>query len=254
MKIIRFEWEQGVRYGVLDGDDVWVIEGDILGSFTAAEKLCALGDVRLLAPVQPKTVACVAANYHQLMKYVDREIPKEPEVFLKPPSAVTGHLGGIVYPTVSRHLTWGGELAVVMKREARNVPEERALDFVLGYTCANDVTASDLTAERFPTRAKGFYTFCPLGPCIATDIDGNNVTLKSTLNGQLIVDDSTSGMIFSVKKAVSYISQFMALEPLDVVLMGTPRPETTVHVGDVVEVEIEGIGTLRNTVVKGQWG
>lgn len=254
MKIIRFDWEQEVRYGVLDGDDVHAIDGDMFDDFLVGEKLCALGDVRLVAPVQPRAVACVAANYHELMKYVDREIPKEPEVFLKPPSAVTGHLGGIVYPTVSKHLTCGGELAVVLKREARNVPEERALDFVLGYTCANDVTASDLTAERFSTRAKGFYTFCPLGPCIATDIDGDNVILKSTLNGQLILDDPTSGMIFSVKEAVSYISQFMALEPLDVVLMGTPRPETTVDVGDVVEVEIEGIGTLRNRVVKGQQG
>jgi 2-keto-4-pentenoate hydratase/2-oxohepta-3-ene-1,7-dioic acid hydratase in catechol pathway len=251
MKIVRFEWGQGVRYGVLEGDDVSVIEGDILGRFTAGEKLCTVGDVRLLAPVQPKTVACVAANYHGLMKYVDREIPKEPEVFLKPRSAVVGHLDGIVCPAVSKHLTCGGELAVVVKCEARNVPEDIALDFVLGYTCANDVTAWDLISERFPTRAKGFYTFCPLGPCISTDIDGDNVTLKSTLNGDLILDDSTSGMIFSVREAISYISQFMALEPLDVVLMGTPRPETTVEAGDVVEIEIDGIGTLRNTVVKG---
>jgi 2-keto-4-pentenoate hydratase/2-oxohepta-3-ene-1,7-dioic acid hydratase in catechol pathway len=252
MKIIRFEWEQEVQYGVLDGDNVRAIDGDMLSDAAAGTELCTLGEVRLLAPVQPRAVACVAANYHELMKYVDREIPKEPEVFLKPPSAVVGHLDGIVYPAVSKHLTCGGELAVVMKREARNVPEDRALDFVLGYTCANDVTAWDLITERFPTRAKGFYTFCPLGPCISTDIDGDNVTLKSTLNGQLILDHSTSGMIFSVKEAVSYISQFMALEPLDVLLMGTPRPETTVDVGDVVEIEIEGIGTLRNTVVKGQ--
>ncbi len=250
MKIIRFEWERGARYGVLDGEAVLAIDGSVVGDFEVGEKLCTLGDVRLLAPVQPKTVACVAANYYDLMQDGGREIPKEPQVFLKPSSTVVGHLGSIVYPVVSKHLTCGGELAVVMKREARNVPKDRALEFVLGYTCANDVTAWDLIAERFPTRAKGFYTFCPLGPCIATDVDGDNVMLRSRLNGQLILDHSTSGMIFSVKEAVSYISQFMALEPLDVILMGTPRPETTVEVGDMVEVEIEGIGTLRNTVAK----
>jgi 2-keto-4-pentenoate hydratase/2-oxohepta-3-ene-1,7-dioic acid hydratase in catechol pathway len=252
MKIIRFEWEQEPQYGVLDGDNVRAIDGDMLSDFAAGRKLCALGQVRLLAPVRPRAVACVAANYHELMKYVDRELPKEPEVFLKPPSAVVGHLDDIVYPAVSKHLTCGGELAVVMRRQAIRVSQENALDFVLGYTCANDVTAWDLVAERFPTRAKGFYTFCPLGPCISTDIDGDNVTLRSRLDGELIVDASTSGMIFSVREAISYISQFMALEPLDVLLMGTPIPETTVDVGDVVEIDIDGIGTLRNTVVKAQ--
>jgi len=249
MRIIRFEWERRARYGVLDGDAVFAIDGSVVGDFVVGEKLCSVSEVKLLAPVQPRIVTCIAANYYDLCEETGREIPVAPQVFFKPSSAVVGHLGDIAYPEVSRHVTCGGELAVVVKREARKIPEDRALDFVLGYTCANDVTAWDLINERFPTRAKGYYTFCPLGPCIATDIDGDNITLKSRLNGELILNHSTSGMIFGVKEALSYISQFMALEPLDVILMGTPRPETTFTVGDVVEVEIEGIGTLRNRVV-----
>ncbi|GMR11217.1 MAG: fumarylacetoacetate hydrolase family protein [Anaerolineae bacterium] len=248
MNIIRFALDREPTYGILDADNVYVIAGDLSGEFAAGEKLCALGDVALLAPVQPRSVACVAANYHALCNEMGRQIPREPEVFLKPPSAVVGHLDDIIQPEVSSEVTCGGELAVVIKRETRRVSEAEALDYVLGYTCANDVSAFDPRGDRFPTRAKGHYTFCPVGPWITTGLDGDNLMLRSRLNGEMILDHSTSGMIFSVSKAVSFISQFMALEPLDIVLMGTPRPETKVSLGDVIEVEIEGIGMLRNRI------
>jgi 2-keto-4-pentenoate hydratase/2-oxohepta-3-ene-1,7-dioic acid hydratase in catechol pathway len=251
MKIIRFEWAAEPRYGILEGDTVHTLDGDLLGEFEAGVALCALSEVKLLAPIEPRTVACLAPNYHGLCKEMEREVPSAPQVFTKPASAVTGPNSDIIYPDVSKHVSCGGELAVVMRRDARDVPEEKALEFVLGYTCANDVTALDLLEDRFETtRAKGYYTFCPLGPYIATGVDSDNLTLKSRFNGKSFLDHSTNDMIWGVRQTVSYISQFMALAPFDVILMGTPRPEKTIYVGDEVEVEIEGIGILTNRVVR----
>ena len=249
MKIIRFEWQQTTQYGVVDNDSVFSIEGSILGDFSIGKKLCNLSDVKLLAPVQPKIVVCIGGNYYRLLREAGREIPSEPSSFLKPSSSVIGHLDNIVYPKVSNEVSFGGELAIIMKYEARNVPEYRALEYVLGYTCGNDLTAHDLP-ERFLTRAKSFYTFCPLGPCIATDINPDNLKIRSRLNGVLIQDDSTSDMIFNVSQIISYITGFMALEPLDVILTGTSRRETKINIGDIIEIEIEGIGILRNTVTQ----
>lgn len=247
MKIVRFEWEGAIRSGVMDADTVFGIGGSILGDFVVADKLCNAGDVRLLSPVQPRTVVGVGANYYRVVREVGMEIPREPSLFLKAASCVVGHLDHIVYPKISSDVRFEGELAVVMKHEARHVPEDRALEYVLGYTCANDLTARDLQ-DRFPTRNKSFYTSCPLGPCIATDIDADSLRIKSRLNGMLIQDDSTADMIFGVSKTITYITQFMPLEPLDVILTGTSRRATRIRRGDTVEVEIEGIGVLRNTV------
>ena len=141
------------------------------------------------------------------------------------------------------------ELAVIMKRQASHVPEGSGKDYILGYTCANDVTAH-IDEDRGHTRAKSFYTFCPIGPCIETDIDPDNTTITSRLNGELVQDhDPTSGMVFNINKIISYITEFMTLNPLDVILTGTARPPAMLSVGDVVEIEVEGIGTLQNTVV-----
>lgn len=249
MKIVRFELGQRIGYGVVDGNTVFSIKGDIYDEFGIGKKLCSLSEVRLLAPVQPKIVVGVGANYYALAKEVGTEIPSEPSLFFKPPSSVVGHLDNIVYPKISNDVRFGGELAVVMKYQARNVPEDRALEYVLGYTCGNDLTARDLQ-DRSPIRNKSFYTSCPLGPCVATDINAANLRIKSRLNGILIQDESTSDMIFSVSQIISYITEFMALEPFDVILTGTSRKETRINIGDTIEVEIEGIGVLRNTVTK----
>jgi 2-keto-4-pentenoate hydratase/2-oxohepta-3-ene-1,7-dioic acid hydratase in catechol pathway len=247
VKIIRFEWKQDVKYGVVDGDSVFLLKGDILGDFGIGKKLCRLGDVKLLAPVQPNIVVGIGGNYHSLLK-VDTSIHSKPEAFLKPPSCVIGHLDNIIYPKIVDGVHIEGELAVIMKREARHVPEDRALEYVLGYTCGNDLTAH-IEGDRSHTRVKSFYTFCPLGPCIATDIDPSNLNIKSRLNGVLIQDDYTRDMVFNVSKIISHVTEFMALQPLDVILTGTSRPPTSINVGDTVEVEIEGIGILRNTVI-----
>lgn len=248
-KIIRFELEQRTEYGVVEKDTVFSIEGNICHEFSIGKKLCSLSEVRLLSPVQPRIVVGVGGNYYGLLKEVGMEIPSEPSVFLKPSSSVVGHLDNIIYPRISNDVRFGGELAVVMKYEARNVPEDRALEYVLGYTCANDLTARDLR-DRFPTRNKSFYTSCPLGPCIATDIKRDNLKIKSRLNGILMQDDSTSDMIFNISKIISYITEFMALEPFDVILTGTSRKETRINIGDTIKVEIEGIGVLQNTVTR----
>lgn len=248
MKIIRFEWEQTVRYGVLDGESVLSLDGDILGEFSAGKKLCNVSDVKLLAPVMPNIVVGLGGNYHSLLA-VDTSVHSKPEAFLKPPSAVIGHLDNIIYPKIVDNIHMEGELAVVMKKEARHVSEEQALEYVLGYTCANDVTAH-IEGDKGHARAKSFYTFCPLGPCITTGLDPDNLKITSKLNGTLIQDaDSTNDMVFPVRKIISYITEFMALQPLDVILTGTSKPARLINVGDVVDIEIEEIGWLQNTVV-----
>ncbi|MBN1192062.1 MAG: fumarylacetoacetate hydrolase family protein [Dehalococcoidales bacterium] len=249
MKIVRFQEDKSARYGLLEGNEIFSLEGDLLGKFQAGKKLGKLEDVRLLAPVQPNLVVGLGGNYHSLLA-VDTSIHSKPEAFLKPPSAVIGHLDQIIYPQIVTNVHMEGELAVIMKREARHVPEEDAFDYILGYTCANDVTAH-IEGDRGSTRAKSFYTFCPLGPCIATGLDPDNLKITSRLNGELVQEgDPTSDMVFNVRKIISYITEFMALRPLDVVLTGTSRPPKMLKAGDVVEIEIEGIGLLSNSVVE----
>ena len=250
MKIIQFEWEHATKYGIVDRDSIFSIEGNIYGNLNIGKKLCNLTDVRLLPPVRPKIVMGVGGNYPAILKESGHEIPKEPMLFLRPASCVIGHLGNIVYPKTSRNVNYGAELAVVIKHEAKDVPENRALDYVLGYTCGVDLTARDLLEKDGwrAVRAKSFPTSQPLGPCIATDINGDNLRIESRLNGILTQDGSTSNMIFSISKLISYITKFMILESGDVILTGQTRGETIIKVGDTIEVEIEGIGTLRNTV------
>jgi 2-keto-4-pentenoate hydratase/2-oxohepta-3-ene-1,7-dioic acid hydratase in catechol pathway len=249
MKIIRFLWKQAERYGILDGDNVLSLEGNILGEFKQGKQLCQLKDVKLLAPVKPNIVVGLGGNYHSLLA-VDTSIHSKPEAFLKPPSAVIGHLDNIIYPKIVENVHLEGELAVIIKREARHVPDGKGLDYVLGYTCTNDVTAH-ITGDRNSTRAKSFYTFCPLGPCITTGLDPDNLKISSRLNGKLIQnEDPTSDMVFNVNKIISYITEFMALQPLDVILTGTSKPPSLIKPGDTIEIEIKEIGVLRNSVVK----
>jgi 2-keto-4-pentenoate hydratase/2-oxohepta-3-ene-1,7-dioic acid hydratase in catechol pathway len=248
MKIVRFQYQQSVRYGVLEKEDIFALQGDILNDFKIGEKICNLKDVKILAPVQPGLVVGLGGNYHRLLA-VDTSIHSKPEAFLKPPSAVIGHLDNIVYPPIAENIHLEGELAVIMKRAVRHVPEEFALeDYVLGYTCANDVTAH-IKGDKGSTRGKSFYTFCPLGPYIVTGLDPDDLKITSRVNGIPVQDgDSTNDMVFNVKQIIRYITEFMALQPLDVILTGTSRTPKFLQIGDVVDVEIEGIGLLRNTV------
>jgi 2-keto-4-pentenoate hydratase/2-oxohepta-3-ene-1,7-dioic acid hydratase in catechol pathway len=248
LKVIRFLWRQATRYGILDGNDVLALKGDILGDFQKGEALCQLKDIKLLAPVKPNIIVGLGGNYHSLLK-LDTSIHAKPEAFLKPPSAVIGHLDDIICPQNADSVNMEGELAVIIKREAKHVPEGEGKDYILGYTCANDVTAL-ISEDKVDTRAKGYYTFCPIGPCIETDLDPQKLKITSRVNGKLIQDkDPTSNMVYDVNKIITYITEFMALQPLDIILTGTSRMASQIKPGDTVEVEISEIGVLRNYVV-----
>lgn len=210
----------------------------------------ALADVRLLAPILPSKVVCVGKNYAEHAREMGGEPPAEPVIFLKPSTAVCGPGDPITRPVrVSGRTDYEGELAVVIGRVCREVPVERVPEVIFGYTCANDVTARDLQARDGQwTRAKGFDTFCPIGPWIETDLDPADVRLTTRLNGEIRQDARTSLLLHDVATLVAFVSQVMTLLPGDVLLTGTPAGIGPMEAGDEVTVTVEGIGTLANRV------
>jgi 2-keto-4-pentenoate hydratase/2-oxohepta-3-ene-1,7-dioic acid hydratase in catechol pathway len=208
-----------------------------------------LDDVRLLAPVLPSKVVCVGKNYAAHAAEFGMEVPEEPLLFLKPSTAVIGPNEPIQLLRINRRTDYEGELAVVIGRLARDVRAEDASRFILGFTCANDVTLRDLqkTDDQW-TRAKGFDGSCPLGPWISTEVDPNEVVVETRLNGDVRQHASTSDLVFGVATLIEYITTFMTLLPGDVLLTGTPEGVGRMEPGDVVEVEVEGVGVLRNGV------
>lgn len=204
---------------------------------------------QLLPPVTPSKIVAVGRNYAEHAKELGNEAPPEPIIFLKAPTTLLAPGAAIVRPPISERVDFEGELAMVIAREARNVPRAQWRDYVRGFTCANDVTARDLQKKDVQfTRAKSFDTFCPLGPCIETDLDPSHLRLQTRVNGQTKQDGNTSQMIFPCDILVEFITAVMTLLPGDVILTGTPAGVGPLAAGDVVEVEIEGIGTLRNVV------
>ena len=199
--------------------------------------------------VAPSKIVCVGRNYADHARELGNEAPSEPIIFLKPPSAVLAPGGRIVRPPQSQRVDFEGELALVIGREARHVSEGNWRDYVAGYTCANDVTARDLQKKDVQfTRGKGFDTFCPIGPWIETDLDPSSLRIVTRVNGETRQDGNTSQMIFSCGVIIAFITSVMTLLPGDVILTGTPAGVGPLDGGDTVEVEIEGIGTLRNVV------
>ena len=203
----------------------------------------------MLPPVVPSKIVCVGRNYAEHAKELGNEAPSEPILFLKPPSALLAPGGTIVRPAASQRVDFEGELAIAIGREAKNVSAARWRDYVRGFTCANDVTARDLQKRDVQfTRGKGFDTFCPIGPCIEDDLDVADVRLITRVNGDVRQDGRTSQMIFPPPFLLEFISSIMTLVPGDVILTGTPAGVGPLAAGDTVEVEIEGIGVLRNFV------
>jgi len=208
-----------------------------------------LTEARLLTPVVPGKIVCVGRNYADHAKELGNEAPSEPIIFLKPPSALLAPGGTIVRPPQSQRVDFEGELAIVIKREAKNVVRADWRDYVLGFTCANDVTARDLQKKDVQfTRAKGFDTFLPLGPCIDTEIDPAHLEVTTRVNGQVRQHGNTEQMIFPCDVLLEFITVVMTLDAGDVILTGTPAGVGPMDAGDVVEVEIQGIGTLTNGV------
>ncbi|MBC7251018.1 MAG: fumarylacetoacetate hydrolase family protein [Anaerolineae bacterium] len=250
MKIARFVWQEEERYGLIEGNEVYLLEGDLFGAFERGQRVGTLAEIRLLAPCTPSKIVAVGRNYADHASEMESDVPSEPLIFLKPPSAVIGPGESIVYPPISQRVDYEAELAAIIGRRARNVSAEEALDFVLGYTCGNDVTARDLQSKDGQwTRSKSFDTFCPLGPWIVTDLKPNDLAIECRVNGAVKQKSSTRQMVFPVAELIRFITQVMTLEPGDVIMTGTPAGVGPLYPGDRVEVEIEGIGVLENVVV-----
>lgn len=251
MKIARFSHNDAIRYGIVDEQELVVLAGDPMfaGYETTGERV-PLADAALLAPVIPRSkVVCVGKNYHDHAAEMGGVAPEEPLLFLKPNTSVIGPGDTIVRPALSERTEHEGELAVVIGRIAKNVKAENALDYVFGYTVGNDVTARDLQKKDGQwTRAKGFDTFCPLGPVIETDFEQTDATIETRVNGEVRQNAPLSDMIHSVPAIIEYASAVFTLLPGDVILTGTPAGVGPFVAGDTVEVEITGLGILRNSV------
>lgn len=268
MRIARFTTGEDPQYGVVTGDldehgepaedsVVVALAGDPLYvGIKLLEEQHRLADVRLLAPVLPRSkVVGIGRNYAAHAAEMGSDVPDEPLMFLKPNTSVVGPGDQILYPAQTSNLHYEGELAVVIGRICRDVPADQATDVIHGYTIANDVTARDLQKGDVQfTRAKGFDTFCPLGPWIETDLDpddfGKGRRVQTHLNGDLVQDGSTADLIFDVPALVAHVSSVMTLLPGDVILTGTPEGVGPMEVGDEVEVSIEGLGSLTNVVAR----
>ncbi len=249
MKIVRFAWKGRASYGLIEGDDVYGLDGDPFAALKRGERLAPLSELRLLAPCAPTKIVGVGRNYAEHAAEMGGDLPSEPLIFFKPPSALIGPGEVIEYPALSKHVDYEAELAAVIGRRARNVSVKEAVDYVLGYTCANDVTARDLQRQDSQwTRAKGFDTFCPLGPWIVTGLNPNDLAVESRVNGQVRQRSRTSHMHFSVAELIAFITRVMTLEPGDVIVTGTPAGVGPLQPGDRVEIEVQGIGVLENSV------
>ncbi|TQI66852.1 fumarylacetoacetate hydrolase family protein [Clostridium sp. KNHs216] len=249
MKLIRYQFEEKMEFGSLEEQTVRRLKGDIGSGFSETGETVPLCRVRLLSPVMPGKAVCIGLNYKDHIAESGAKTPESPVVFLKPSTAVIAPQQEIEYPAISSHVDYEGELAIVIGKRAKQVERENAAEYILGYTCANDVSARDYQpADGQWTIAKGFDTFLPLGPCIQTQADPVNLEIRTYLNGRLVQHSNTSQLLFQPYELVSYLSQVMTLEPGDVILTGTPSGVGPIHPGDAVDVEIEQIGRLTNTV------
>ena len=253
MRIVRVARPEGPAFGVVrdseQGPVVALLEPHPFTDFALTGQVAPLDKVRLLAPVIPTKILAIGKNYADHAAEMGGPVPAEPLVFAKLPTTVIGPGDAIVLPALSSEVHYEAELAIVIRHLARSIPVERAAEVMLGYTCANDVTARDLqAADGQWTRAKGFDTFCPLGPWIETDLDVSSVAVRCRVNGETRQDGDTRDLVFGVPQLVSYVSAFTTLLPGDVILTGTPAGVGPLRAGDEVEVEIGGIGVLRNPV------
>jgi 2-keto-4-pentenoate hydratase/2-oxohepta-3-ene-1,7-dioic acid hydratase in catechol pathway len=254
MRIARAQLPDGaICYGLVAGDQFQPVSGSPFAQsprdLAPAGQALALDAVRLLAPCQPSKVICIGRNYVEHAAEHGVDVPAEPLVFLKPPSAVVGPGDSVLLPSLSRQVEHEAELVVVIGRQARGLTPDNALDAVLGYTCGNDVTARDLQRRDGQwSRAKGFDTFCPLGPWIETDLDWRNQQVQCLVNGEVRQEGRTRDMVFGVPELLAYVSAVMTLEPGDVLMTGTPSGVGPLAAGDRVTVAVSGIGVLENDV------
>jgi len=249
MKLVRFQVQGRTVCGILHGEEVRELEGDFFGPLKTLATGQALADVKLLAPCSPTKVIAVGLNYRDHARELELPVPDTPVIFLKPPTTVIGPADAILYPEASSQVDYEAELGIVIKDRTKDLRPEDARRHILGYTCANDVTARDLQKKDGQwTRAKSFDTFCPVGPWIETGLDPDDLLVESYLNGERRQASRTSQFIFKADFLVSFISRIMTLYPGDLIITGTPAGIGPMKPGDEIEVRIEGIGSLKNTV------
>jgi 2-keto-4-pentenoate hydratase/2-oxohepta-3-ene-1,7-dioic acid hydratase in catechol pathway len=250
MKIARYSTERGPAYGILEDTTLYAATGDLFGGLTKGEQIGDVSGVKLLAPLDPGKIVCIGLNYALHAKESGvTELPKEPVVFMKPPSAVIGPGETIELANPQNQTDYEAELAIVIGKKTKDVEPGDALSYVLGYTAANDV--SDRVQQKGDgqwIRAKGYDTYCPLGPVIATDLEPGNLKIGSRLNGEQRQDSNTNDLIFDVPFLISFLSKVMTLNPGDIILTGTPEKVGGMKPGDVIAVELEGVGVLTNPV------
>jgi 2-keto-4-pentenoate hydratase/2-oxohepta-3-ene-1,7-dioic acid hydratase in catechol pathway len=250
VKYVRFERGSSAAYGILDGNSIREIRGSLFGDHEPSGEEHKLADVKLLYPCEPPKILAVGLNYRSHLH--DRKPPEHPEIFYKPVTALQNPGGNIVIPPGANNLHYEGELVVVMGKRTRNANPDEARAAIFGVTCGNDVSERDwqngAAKDLQWWRAKGSDTFAPLGPAIVTGLDYGNLQLETRLNGKVVQKQSTSDLLFDCASIICFITQFVTLVPGDLIFTGTPGSTMKMSPGDAIEVEIEGIGVLRNPV------
>jgi 2-keto-4-pentenoate hydratase/2-oxohepta-3-ene-1,7-dioic acid hydratase in catechol pathway len=252
MRIVRYQIKNETpAFGWIFENKVGNIEGNIFGEYRRLEAEIPLDSVKLLAPSQPSKIVCIGRNYTEHAKELGNDVPQVPLIFMKPPSSIINPGDTIILPPQSKQVEHEAELVAVIGKRGKNITPEQAREFILGYTIGNDVTARDLQkSDGQWTRAKGFDTFCSFGPWIDTEFDITDALISCKVSGQPRQMASTRDMVFNVGKLVAFISSVMTLEPGDLIFTGTPAGVGPLHDGDVVEVDIDGLGVLSNPVRK----
>ena len=257
-RFVRYQSEEGVSYGLVDGDEVWEIEGDLFGSYTVTPNSFDIGDLEILAPTDPSKVIAVGLNYRSHLDMAARdlgtsdEVAQYPGLFAKYPTSIVANGADIVKPADSENLHFEGEMVLVIGRTASNVSVEEAEDYIFGVTVGNDISELDWQAADLQwLRAKASDTFGPVGPFIVNGLDYGNLMVQTRVNGEVRQSASSADLIFDIPTIVSYVSRYVTLFPGDLIFTGTPGTTQAMEPGDIVEVEIEGVGILSNQVVQG---
>ena len=250
MKVARFSNGAEPRFGIVDGPELVVLKGHplVAGYQTTGERI-PLKEVKLLAPTIPSKIVCIGKNFAAHAAEIGEEVTVEPLIFFKPSSSIIGHGDAIVIPPQSKQVELEAELCLVIGKLAKNVSEEKALEYLWGVTIANDVTARDLQfGDGQWARSKGFDTFCPLGPWVETEFVPDGQVIESRINGEIRQNVAITKMVHKIPAIISYVSKNMSLLPGDIILTGSPAGISVINTGDLIECEIEGIGILSNPV------
>lgn len=248
---VRYEHQGRTSYGLIEGERIREIDGDLFGTHSLSGRELSLSDVRLLAPTEPSKVIAVGLNYRSHLG--TRPASEYPGLFAKYPTSIVGHEADIVMPPDSKNLHYEGELVIVIGKEAKNVSVADAGEYIFGVTAGNDVSERDWQANDLQwLRAKASDTFGPVGPTIVTGVDYDDLLVQTRVNGEVRQSESTADLIFDISTIVSYVSRYVRLLPGDLIFTGTPGSTQAMSPGDVVEIEVEHVGVLRNTVVRGR--